>query len=352
VRRALVVSTVHPPDDPRLRFKLIPTLAGSWHVTFACRAPGPTSSEGFAVARLGGGRVRRDLAAARLLLGRSYDVASVHDPELLPAVVLAAVLGRRVVFDLHENLPAQLDSRPGWPAPVRRLAAAAARWLLRLTRRVARVTVAEEGYRDLFGGDVAVFPNYLPPLAVGPRPADPRGGVVYVGDGTEASGIDVALAAVASSEVSLGFDVIGRCAPALAAELTETARRQGVDLRLHGFLPLDRALRIVAGSVVAVSPLRDLPNYRHSLPTKILEYLAVGVPVVASDLPGTAAEVGGLPGVVLVEPANATALAAAIRSAASDPALREAARDHAGLVRSERAWPDADVAAYYDAAAR
>ena len=31
--------------------------------------------------------------------------------------------------------------------------------------------------------------------------------------------------------------------------------------------------------------LRDLPNYRHSVPTKVLEYMAYGVPVVATPLP-------------------------------------------------------------------
>lgn len=349
--RALVVSSVHPPDDPRIAAKLVPALAGVAEVRYACREPGPSAVHGYAYRALRGGRLRRDLAASRLLLGRSYDVASVHDPELLPAVVIAAVLGRTVVFDLHEDLPAQLVSRPGWPSFAARAAAWAAGRLLRIAERVATVTLAEPRYGRLLRRPARVFPNYLAAPAVSPRRADSGAGVVYLGDVTPARGIDLAVEAVGASGTGLPFDVIGRCRPEFAAELHRLAARHGVDLRLRGYLPLDEALDLVAGSVAGLCPLRDVPNYRHSLPTKVLEYLGVGLPVIASDLPGTAAVVAGRPGAVLVPPADAGALARAVSAVAADPALRAATAAAAEALRAEFVWPGDEVAGFYAALA-
>ncbi len=263
-------------------------------------------------------------------------------------MVAAALAGRTVVFDLHENVPAQMSTRPGWPALARVAAARAARWLLRLTARLAHVTVAESGYEDLFDRPVPVFPNYLTTHATPPRPADEHGGVVYLGDVTRARGVDLAVRAVAASGTGLPFDVIGRCRVPLARELTALADRLGVELRLHGYLPLDRALGVAAGSVVGLSPLQDEPNYRHSLPTKVLEYLAVGLPVVASDLPGTAAVASRVSGIELVRPGDVQAMADAIELVAGDPERRRATAAESDRVREEFTWPAAEVAAYYD----
>ncbi|NDB18970.1 MAG: glycosyltransferase, partial [Actinobacteria bacterium] len=41
----------------------------------------------------------------------------------------------------------------------------------------------------------------------------------------------------------------------------------------------------VRESLAGLSLLRDVPNHRHSMPTKVLEYAAVGTPVVTTALP-------------------------------------------------------------------
>ena len=54
----------------------------------------------------------------------------------------------------------------------------------------------------------------------------------------------------------------------------------------------------VEASLVGLSLLADIPNYRHPMPTKILEYMASGAVVVSTPLP-LATEVIGADGVVL-----------------------------------------------------
>ncbi|MFD0395345.1 glycosyltransferase [Streptomyces nogalater] len=56
-------------------------------------------------------------------------------------------------------------------------------------------------------------------------------------------------------------------------------------MRWYGFLPNDRALARLSGALAGLSLLHDQPNYRHSRPTKVVEYMAHGVPVVTTPTP-------------------------------------------------------------------
>ena len=103
----------------------------------------------------------------------------------------------------------------------------------------------------------------------------------------------------------------------------------------------------MASARIGVSPLLDIPNYRWSLPTKILEYLAVGVPVVASDLPGTREVVEKLTGVVLVPPGDVDAWATALGGSIGDESLGEAARRQAPAIRNQFRFPAEGVRTFY-----
>ncbi len=344
--RLLVVSPVHPPDDPRIRHKLIRTLADDWAVTYAGRDRGPVDRTGLEWIELRGGRLIRGARATRLLLGRGYDVASLHDPEMLPAGLIASLLGRSVVFDVHENIPGQLRTKEWLPRPLRRPVAWMVGRLLRIAERRLSITLAEAGYRGLFAAEHPVFPNYLtgdPPL---PRPADPEVGVVYLGDVTEARGLSLAVEAVAAAGAGT-MTVMGRCRPDFRSRLSDTASRHRLHLEFRGFVHPSDALAVVAAGQVGLSPLLDTPNYRASLPTKVLEYLAVGIPTVASDLPGTRTVVGDKPGVILVPPGHVAAWQQAIRSAITDPELREAAAGGAAAIRDTYVWPAGEVRSFY-----
>jgi glycosyltransferase involved in cell wall biosynthesis len=346
-RRLLVVSTVHPADDPRIRAKLIRTLDREWDVVFAGGGRGPMDRTGLTWRELPGGRLRRWLGAAYLLLlRRDYDVASLHDPELLPLGMLATWLRRTVVFDVHENVPGQLRTKVWLPRPLRRPLAGLAGWLLHVAERRMAITLAESGYAALFRQTHPVFPNYLTGTPPPPRASDRETGVVYLGDVTEPRGMVEAVDAVGRAGVET-LSIMGRCRPELRSRLLEIAAGHGLNLRFHGFVDPDRALEIAAGATLGLSPLLDTPNYRWSLPTKVLEYLAVGVPTLASDLPGTRSIVGGKPGVILLPPGDVTAWAVAIASAAGDSGLRTAARNGVPAILDTYVWPADEVRAYY-----
>lgn len=343
--RLLVVTSVHPSDDPRIREKHIRTLAEAFDVTYATKPPAPSDLTGLRWRGLAGGRLRRWLAALRIMLTARVDVIVFHDPELIPAGILVRLVRRiPVVFDLHENVPAQMLTKESLPSMLRFPLAVAARFWIAWVDRTLEVTLAEDGYGALFRSERPVFPNY-PDTAHFPTPdVGPRSGVVYVGDVTEQRGALTLLEAVAASGAT-AVTYVGRCSDGLRSRLLERGDELGVEIELLGWRPHQEAMMIAARAHVGVSPLHDVPNYRHSLPTKTLEYLALGTPVIASDLPGTSSVIGGLPGVRLVAPSSVLELSVALD--AVDDVVQADAVSGAAEIRRQYQWPKKAVADFY-----
>ena len=101
---------------------------------------------------------------------------------------------------------------------------------------------------------------------------------------------------------------------------------------------------------MAIVPWKDLPNYRDSIPTKLFEYLSLGIPVVASNLPGIRQVGVGNLAVILVEPENPAALAAGIIEALDEDQRARAGADVA-MVRDRDRWPVREVTEFYRALA-
>ncbi|QBI20685.1 glycosyltransferase [Egibacter rhizosphaerae] len=351
----LVLSTVHQADDPRLRYRTVAVVAADGPVRYATRPPAPATVDDHEWRALPGGRPRRWLAAVREAWRRDVALVSVHDPELIPLALATRYLRRRpVIVDVHEDVPAQIATKAWLPRPLRRPLAWLAAGLLRAAERGCVVTLAEPNYADRFRRAHPVLPNYPDPASL-PQAAPSDGWFVYVGDVTEVRGARLAVAAVGRLEPPRRLRLIGRCASDLATVLRADADAHDVELDLPGFVPHPHAMARVATAEAGLSPLADIPNYRRSLPTKTLEYLGAGVPVVASDLPGTREVVGDLPGVRLVAapgpgppaPHDVQSWAEALRAVRADPGVRARALTGRDAVRARFAWPSTHLRRIY-----
>jgi glycosyltransferase involved in cell wall biosynthesis len=340
-RDILILTTVHASDDTRIRERLIRTLAPLGSVHLASRWPGPTDRNGLTWTELPGGRLRRNLGALLLLMKQRFDIAVLHDPEIILAGLLTRWFRRSiVVFDVHEDLPAQIAVKewiPSWAKPWFRLLSLG---LYRLADRFLVLTLAEPSYQHLFRNDHVVFRNY--PLSS--RFPVPRtmgdGGAVYVGDVTRARGIEEAVEAC--RRVGVHLVVVGPVDDAFKRSFEERA----ATVSFLGRLPNPAAMDVAVAASVGLSPLRDEANYRSSLPTKTLEYLALGLPVVATDLPGTREILQDLECVWLVAPGEVEAMSTAIVAAVSLGSKARAA-EQAEAVRKQFSWPADEVLAFY-----
>ena len=343
--RALVVTTIHQADDPRIRERTVPSIGSAMEVRYATKAPAPSRHGDHEWLALRGGRVRRWFGALRQMLRRDVDVVSLHDPELIPAGLIARLIRRvPVVVDVHEDVPAQLRHKHWVPAILRVPLSWVAHRLLRMAERFCVVTLAEPGYRHLFKREHPVFANY-PPAGALPPLADDGGAIVYVGDVTVERGAFDMIEAAAG--LGRRLIVVGRRPEPLADQMMSTAASKGVDLTLTGPLPHAEAMEVAARASVGLSLLRSYPNEAGSMPTKVIEYLDMGIPVVATDLPGTRAAVEGLEGVRLVPPSDPDSAREAIVVILADDGLRSRLAVQAADLRERLVWPTAEVAALY-----
>jgi glycosyltransferase involved in cell wall biosynthesis len=134
-------------------------------------------------------------------------------------------------------------------------------------------------------------------------------------------GLDVAIEAlglIEPAELPLRLDVYGdgpyRPQIEAAIERTGTADR----VHLNGRVPIDDLPALLAGSDIGLVPSLPEPYMRFSLSTKLLEYAAMGLPIIASDLATFRAHFDG-DAIRFVPGGDPPALAAAIRELAADP---------------------------------
>ncbi|ROO90060.1 glycosyltransferase involved in cell wall biosynthesis [Actinocorallia herbida] len=182
------------------------------------------------------------------------------------------------------------------------------------------------------------FPTLTPVPAEPPRPPDdPR--VVRLGRLSRTGGAaEIIETARGLAEHGIAVELIG-AADEDVRPLLRDAVREGA-LRWYGFVPNDRALRIVSGASAALGPLRPARPVTSEVPAPVLEYLAHGVPVIAGPDPA-AAYLLEETGAGLIVPNPAAAIQAVLRLRA-DAALRSdmARRGHRAAA-ARFAWADA-----------
>lgn len=182
---------------------------------------------------------------------------------------------------------------------------------------------------DTGAGDIAgrihMVPNGVSVRRIQPQPEDPdRVVVTFVGTLKPWHGVADLITAAALAGQSWSLRIIGD-GPEMDS-LRAQAGRLGVEADFHGAVaPQDIPIHL-AGSAIGVAPYPDLGGgeQQYFSPMKVLEYLAAGLAVVASDvgqIPQLLEDGSGRHG-VLVAPSDPTALAAALDDLATCPGRR------------------------------
>lgn len=360
-RHAMVVHAYYPLAETRVQREAEALVAAGYDVDVVClrRAGQPPAEEhrGVRVHRLpvtldkaSLGRqlaayarfgVRAGIHVARLHRARPFRSLQVHNlPDVLVLSALAPWLaGVPVVLDLHDLVPEFVEGRfgPDVPRPVRWLARAQERLSCRFADHV--VTVSDH-WRDALVARGAVRPDHcsvVPNVADGalfrPLPRGPTPGfrLVYHGTVTRRYGLDLALHAVArlSDELpDLHLTVLGRgdAMPELAVLRDRLGLRDRVDLR-DELVPAEDLPAVLAEMDLGVVPYRDDAFTDGLLPTKLMEYGAMGIPAVAAATTAISRYFAGT-AVALFPPGDVEGLAAEIRRLHDVDARRRLAERH------------------------
>jgi glycosyltransferase involved in cell wall biosynthesis len=370
----MVVHAVYP-GDPRIRRQTDALVAAGHEVDLFClRTPGQAREETVGPLRIVRLPVNRaftgfaghmaeylafaGIAAVRLTREhrrrryRLVQVASVPD-FLAFAAVPIKLAGVPLLLDLHEDMPEFFRDRFARPLlrPLRPLVRAATRAsasvadeLITVHEPLRRLSIARGVPPDkisvvMNGADTQLFDPARHPRRTFMEDGELR--LLHHSNLQGIYGLDVAVEAVARIDpaaLPLRLDVYGD--GPFRPQIEAAIARSGTADRVHlnGRVPIDDLPALIAGADIGLVPSLPEPYLQYSLSTKLLEYAAMGLPIIATDLATFRAHFTD-DAIRFVAGGDPTALADAIRALAADPAAAarlgaEAQRQAAGY-----AWP-------------
>lgn len=318
------LTSVHDPFDTRILFKECQSLRRAGHdVVLVAPHCADEMVDGVRIRAVPLPQNRRSrflkttIQVVRAAIAERADLVHLHDPELLPFAPVLRLRGARVVFDMHENGPAALRSKTWIPAKLRAAAARTFRLVERLLLFRVPTILAEESYEASYGWisnrvTVLNLPLASELLAIrGDRYDRPTVGYMGVVSADRGSTVTVdALASLAKEGLEIDFRCIGRIAPETAMFVQESL---GETARVYGPLRPHDGWEIMARCHAGLALLRPIPNYLESYPTKMFEYMALGLPVICSNFPLYKEVIEEAECGLCVDPEDLVAVARAIR---------------------------------------
>lgn len=293
----------------------------------------------------------------KLHLRERFDVVHVNNmPDFLVfCAIPAKLLGARVILDLHDPMPELYVAKMGGSAshPIPRVLRVVERLSIAFSDRAISV---QQVHIDTFvahGNPRAKFTEVqnAPDTRLFPvgaaRDHQPRPGVpsklriVYHGTMAPRLGIDVLLHAADKARYDLGdFEVV------LIGDGDDGERLEGLIDTLdlmdivrfdRGFIPVDALLKELVTADIGVVPAGLDAFTATMLPSKLLEYVTLGIPVVSADLPAVRRYFGA-DEMAYFPPGDAAALSDELRKLAHDPELRRSQADKAMRFLEDHSW--------------
>ncbi|NDG73235.1 MAG: glycosyltransferase [Proteobacteria bacterium] len=332
------VSTVHPSGDNRIVFKECLSLArAGYRVSYVGTSDGPQKlPEALRYSALSKPKTRTQrlfrtqLNALIAVLRMKPALVHFHDPELIPLALCARLAGIKTVFDIHENLPLQVRSKPWIPSALRPLASLVAKIIDTIGFRFCNgVVLANQREVPNWAARKCAFvlnyPRLEDWLSISIKPASNKElRLFYCGGISSDRGILKMLDSlvIVNKTTSVRLVLVGRFST-LECESASRDHEGWKYVDYHGFATADELPTIASTTHIGIAVLAETPQYKQIVPTKLFEYMAAGMPFIASDFPSWRAAVGTSDAGLWVNPRDARQLAEAILRLSDDQSLRD-----------------------------
>lgn len=271
-------------------------------------------------------RFRRMFFLVRAICRRAIeldaDIYHLHDPELLRIARKLKSKGKIVIYDAHEDLPRDILSKKYIPAFLRKIISKMAeKFENRIAAQINGVVAATPFIRDRFlvvqknTVDINNFP-FLNEDAYLEYHQKTENAVCYTGTINSDRGI---VELVDACEIA-------NCNLLLAGEFRQAGLEHNLSQRPgwkrvenFGFLDRQGVLAVYDRAKIGLVTLHPLVNFMDALPVKMFEYMASGIPVIASDFPLWAAILKESDCGICVDPTDVSAISRAISDLLADP---------------------------------
>lgn len=337
MNRICHLTSAHSRFDTRIFLKECRSLANyGYAVTLiVADGKGEDTRDGVSILDAGVSKGRIDRIkniTARILkmaIEAQANVYHLHDPELIPAGLKLKRLGKKVIFDAHEDLPKQLLTKPYLNKPARilssKLLAIYEKWACsKFDAVVAATPVISDKFSKINGLTLDV--NNFPML--GELASDEvcwerkKNHVCYVGNITRIRGINEVLTAFSALNTDVRLQLIGEFSDASLAQAA-SANPGWRNVDALGFLGRAKVKDVLSQSVAGLVTFLPSPNHTDAQPNKMFEYMSAGLPVIASNFPLWKEIIEGNSCGLCVDPLDPRAIADAIDYLVAHPAEAE-----------------------------
>lgn len=300
--KVCILTSVHPPFDPRVFHKEAKSLLkAGYDVTLIAQHDKEEIVDGVRIINLQKPRNRIERMTRTVwsafwkALKINADVFHLHDPELIPVGLLLKLRGKKIIYDMHENLPKQIKNKRWINPKLKHVLSSSAHWAERLLLSGMPVIFAEDSYRKDYIWvkkyvtvlNMPLITQFLPFKC--DAPVKHVFAIGYMGGvGTERGSLITieALKILKDNGITPRFECVGPIDESHKRILLGKCEKYNLqNVVFHGYLPAGKGWQVIGQCSVGLAVLQPIPNYIESYPTKMFEYMAMGIPVVASNFP-------------------------------------------------------------------
>lgn len=304
MKRALLLSSIHPSTDPRIVYKTAPALASCFEVI--CALPEHSSRErphfpGVKMIWLPRfeSLLQRIFFCHPVILWKCFrlrpDYVHIFVPELIPLAILFQWLGAEIIYEVQENMFKKFEIKKHNNHPAFKLLF---RYLDSYARKQFHCIFTDDSYLNEYQNlkrSSVITRNFVSLTFVDQYVVQNvkwqtnQRSFFYCGVISMERCFDVLVAAVASLMHRYPDLTVHLFGPVRFSE-TEAERlpdyhKVKKHFIFYGYTDLKQALPYAKHCLAGIALLKPVADYPDSYTTKIFEYMALNLPVITSDFP-------------------------------------------------------------------
>jgi glycosyltransferase involved in cell wall biosynthesis len=325
------LTSVHPRFDVRIYYKNCKSLVlNGYNVSLVVAdGKGDEVKDGVSIVDVGAttaGRLSRMIKTSSLVYEKAKeldgDIYHLHDPELIPAGLRLKKLGKKVIFDSHEDVSKQILSKPYLSKISKIILSTIFEWyeywsLPKFDYLIAATPFIRDKLLKINPNTVYIsnFP-LLNEFKISSW-MHKENAVVYIGAITEMRGIKKVILALSFTQ-NVRLNLAGIFSENIFEEKIKQIENWS-KVNTLGILNRQQVNEVLNKSVAGLVTLLPVPNHITSQPTKMYEYMAAGIPVIASNFSLWREIIEGNQCGICVDPFNPKAIGDAIQYLIDNP---------------------------------